>query len=273
LVNSATLRSGFNLSSFWENRRLIARLARRELEARYRGSLLGTFWIVVTPILLLAVYTFTFRTIFKARWSEADAGAADFALFLFAGLIVFNAFSETINRSPTLLLENVSYIKRVVFPLEILPVVILLVALCNLVVGFAILLLFHLVVRGLPPPTILLFPLPLIPLCLLTVGLSWFLAATGLFLRDIRHVITVVVTMLMFLSPVFFPVASAPEGLKLLMLFNPLAAILEETRGLLLLGRLPPLGEWLATTLVSAAVAALGLTWFLKTRRGFADVV
>jgi lipopolysaccharide transport system permease protein len=260
--------------SAWGHRRLIWRLARRELAARYRGSLLGTLWMVLTPLMMLLVYTFVFRVVFKARWSAGtDEGNGTFALLLFSGLILFNLFAECIGRAPSLMLENVSYIKKVVFPLEIIPVVSLVSALFTAGTSLAILALFYGPVFGLPPLTVLLLPLVMLPLCLLTLGLSWFLAATGVFLRDIRQFIGILITMLMFLSPLFFPVSAIPPSLQPFLRLNPLTTLLEEWRGLLFWGQMPNWGEWGLLTLLSALCAWLGYVWFMNTRRGFADVV
>jgi len=259
--------------AFWGNRQLVWRLSKRELATRYRGSMLGAFWLVVTPLLMLGVYSFTFQVVFKARWSTEEVGTADFALFLFAGLVVFGVFGETVNRAPGLMLENVSYIKKVVFPLEILPVVTLVVALCNLAVGLAVLLAFYLPFRGLPPATALQLPLVLVPLCLISLGLSWFLASVGVFLRDIRHLVGVAVMALMFLSPVFYPISSVPATIAPYLQLNPLTPILEQTRDVLFWNRSLDWIAWLQSMLIGVAVAGLGLAWFLKTRKAFADVV
>ena len=257
----------------WQHRRLIWRLARRELEARYRGSLLGVGWAVLTPLMMLAVYTFVFRAVFKARWDTGSGGNGEFALLLFAGFIVFNLFAECLTRAPGLLLENVSYIKKVIFPLEILPVVCLVSALFTAGIGFVILIVFYAPVFGWPPFTVLLCPLVLVPLSLITLGVSWFLASVGLFLRDVRQLIGVIVTMLMFLSPLFYPVSAIPPSFRSFMWLNPMTPILEEWRGLLFWGRLPDWSEWGGLMAGSLLVAWLGYAWFMKTRRGFADVV
>jgi lipopolysaccharide transport system permease protein len=264
---------GAMLTAIRAHRPLIWRLAKRELAARYRGSLLGTLWAVLTPLLMLSVYTFVFRSVFQARWRSDEGSNGEFALLLFAGLILFNVFSECVSRAPGLMLENVSYIKKVVFPLEILPVVSLVVALCNAAIGFAILALFYGPVFGLPPVTVLLLPLPLLPLCLMTLGLSWFLSAAGVFLRDLRQVIGVAMTMLMFMSPIFYPISAIPEGFRPLLALNPLTPILEQARDLLFWGRLPDWSVWFLTSAAGALCAWLGHLWFVKTRKGFADVV
>lgn len=263
------------LRAVWRHRRLIRRLARSELEGRFRGSLLGMAWMAVNPLIMLVVYTFVFTVVFRARWGAGDAGGGsmDFALFLFSGMIVFGVLAECLNRAPTLLLENVSYIKRVVFPLEILPVVVLGTALVNAAISFVILILFHLAVRGAPPLTALLAPLALAPLCLVALGASWFLASVGVFLRDIRQMVGVLVTLLMFLSPIFYPLDALPPAFRFWAALSPLTLILEQSKDLLFWGRLPDPLTWALTFIVSWGVAWLGYVWFAKTRKGFADVV
>lgn len=257
----------------WHHRTLIRRLTRRELEARYRGSMLGALWMIVTPLLMLAVYTFVFTSIFKARWGAQGGGSLEFALLLFSGLILFTIFAECVTRAPGLMLENVSYIKKVVFPLDILPVINLMVALVNAVVSFVILLVFYLPILGLPPPTTLLMPLVVLPLCLYTIGISWFLASVGVYLRDIRQVVGVLVTLLMFLSPIFYPLEAVPDDLRALIDFNPFTPMLEQSKDLLFWGRVPDAGGWLLSLLGGYVFAWLGYAWFVKTRKGFADVM
>ncbi|PWC40893.1 ABC transporter permease [Azospirillum sp. TSO35-2] len=257
----------------WHHRSLILRLARREIDARYRGSVLGIVWAVLNPILMLAVYTFVFSVVFQARWGTTGGSNTEFALLLFSGLILFNVLGESLNRAPGLMLENVSYIKKVVFPLEILPLVSLAVALFNAGIGFVILLVFHLATAGLPPPTALLLPLVLAPLCLTTLGLTWFFASAGVFLRDIRQVVTVGVTVLMFLSPIFYPMTAIPERFRAILHLNPMTVILEQSKDLLFWGRVPSPLSWGLATLAAWGLAWLGYAWFMKTRRGFADVV
>ncbi len=261
------------LTAIWEHRRLVLRLARRDLEARYRGSLLGLFWAVLTPLLMMAVYTFVFSVVFQARWGASTGGKAEFALLLLSGLILFTIFSDCVSRAPGLMLENVSYIKKVVFPLEILPAVALAVALVNATIGFVILELFAFALFGVPPLTTLLFPVILLPLCLVTLGMTWLLASLGVFLRDIRQMIGVLITMLMFLSPIFYPVSAIPEDYRPVILLNPLTLLLERARDALFWGKAPNPLEWLAYSGVAYLIAWLGFAWFQRTRKAFADVV
>lgn len=259
----------------WRHRTLILRLARRELAARYRGSALGLAWMAINPLLMLAVYTFVFTVVFQARWGTGTGAgsSAEFALLLFSGLILFTVFADCVNRAPGLMLENVSYIKKVVFPLEILPVVALVAALTNAAVGFSILALAYGPVFGAPPWTVVLLPLALLPLCLMALGLTWFLASVGVFLRDVRQVVGVLVTVTMFLSPIFFPLDAIPAAFRPFIHLNPLTPVLEQSKDLLFWGRLPDPAGWGLTLAAGWACAWLGYVWFVKTRRGFADVV
>lgn len=255
-------------------RKLIFRLARREILARYKGSLLGQLWAVLNPLLLLAVYTFVFSVVFQMRWgSIGGQSTGQFALLVFSGLILFNIFAECVTRAPGLMLENVSYIKKLVFPLEILPYVQMAGALFSAVIGMAILALFYPFVFGAPPATALLAPLIFLPLILLVMGLSWLLASVGVFLRDVRQMIGLAVTVVMFMSPVFYPVEMVPPAFRLLLKFGPLAIPMEEMKAVLFWGRLP---DWQALGLYSLAsllVAVAGFWWFMRTRKAFADVV
>jgi lipopolysaccharide transport system permease protein len=170
-------------------------------------------------------------------------------------------------------LENTSYVKKVVCPLEILPVVILLAALCNFTIGFALLCIFYGFVFGVPPLTSVFFPLVLVPLCLFTLGIGWLLTSLGVFLRDVRHLVSILLTMLMFLSPIFYPVTAVPEQFRPLLYLNPLTVILEEGRGLLFFAQWPNWQIWIISVVTSAIIAWLGFAWFSATRRGFADVL
>ncbi|MEA1922778.1 MAG: ABC transporter permease, partial [Pseudomonadota bacterium] len=188
-------------SSIVQHRHLITSLVHREIVGRYRGSVLGILWSFFNPVFMLAVYTFVFSIIFKARWSAGDESKAEFALVLFAGLIIFNLFAECINRAPTLILTHVNFVKKVVFPLEILPWIIFGAAFFHALVSFMVWLIFSFFVVGMPPGTIMFLPLLLVPLTFFVMGLSWLLASLGVFLRDIAQVVGIMTTTLMFLTP------------------------------------------------------------------------
>jgi lipopolysaccharide transport system permease protein len=270
----ATLSPKSMLTSVYTNRQLILRMARRELEGRFKGSRLGILWVILQPLLMLAVYTFAFGVVLQARWGQDSSGSPwEYALFLFTGLLVFNVFAEVVGRAPALMLENTSYIKNMVFPTEILPVVALLVALFNFAVGFVVLIVLYLVQRGLPPLTSLFIVLPLLPLGLFTLGLAWFFSALGVYVRDLRQLVAILIPALMFLSPLFYPVSILPETVRPFIMLNPLAPIIESMRDLVFFGRMPEWRSYLIGVAGSAFIAWLGFIWFVKTRRGFADVV
>lgn len=253
---------------------LIVTLTRREIVGRYRGSILGVLWSLLTPLFMLGVYTFVFSTVFKTRWTSGEGNAtAEFAVMLFAGLLVYQLFAEVVNRAPSLIVANANYVKRVVFPLQILPVVALGSALFHMLAGLAVLVVFIIIVHGLPPPTAVLLPLVLAPYCLAILGLAWLLASLGVFIRDINQVLAPIVTALMFLSPIFFPLDALPESVRRWVAFNPLALPVEQTRDVLIAGTMPNFVALGLYTLAAIVVAVLGYLWFQKTRKGFADVL
>ncbi len=259
--------------SFWRNKGLIRNLAYREVAGRYKGSMLGIVWSLVTPLLMLSVYTFVFSVVFKARWNVQSTSHVEFGLVLFAGLLVFNLFSECIGRAPGLILANVNYVKKVIFPLEVLPWALLGSALFQFAVSFAVWLLAYFALVGPPHWTVLLGPLVIAPFALFVLGLSWALAALGVFLRDVSQLIGLVIQVLMFMTPIFYPASSLPPRLRTVMELNPLTPVISMMRDVMYWGRVPTITEWLSTCALAVAVASLGFAWFQKTRKGFADVI
>jgi lipopolysaccharide transport system permease protein len=260
-------------ASLWKNRSLISQMTTREVIGRYRGSVMGLTWSFFNPILMLAVYTFVFSEIFKARWAGVETGKGGFAVLLFVGMIVHGLFAECANRAPSLVMTNSNYVKKVVFPLEILPVITLGSALFHSCISLIVLLAAQFLIMGQIHWTALLFPLVLVPLILATLGVSWFLASLGVYLRDVGHVITVLTTVLLFLSPVLYPTAALPEAYKPWLKLNPLTYIIEESRSVLLFGNLPDWGSLGVAVIIGAVMACVGFWFFQKTRKGFADVI
>jgi lipopolysaccharide transport system permease protein len=260
-------------ASVWRNRGLIKVLIKREVLGRYRGSYIGIFWSFVNPLLMLVVYTFVFSVVFKARWVGGSDSKTEFALVLFAGLLVFNLFSECINRAPSLILSNQNYVKKVVFPLEVLPWVSLGAALFHVAVSLSVWLLAFCFFFGFPHATALYLPLILLPLILLIMGLSWGLASLGVYLRDVSQFIGVAITTLMFMSPIFYPAAALPKGYQNLIYANPLTPAIEMARDALVWGKSPPFTMLFIYTILSSLITWLGFYWFQKTRQGFADVL
>lgn len=259
--------------SLWRYRNLFLSMIRREVLGRYRGSVLGLFWSFFNPLLMLAIYTFAFGVIFQARWTHGSNSKGEFAIILFAGLMIYNLFSECINRAPLLILGNVNYVKKVVFPLEILPLVSMGSALFHLLVSLMVWFLFHLILLGSPPITAFLFPVVLFPLILFILGMSWLLASLGAYLRDVGHVVSVATTAMLFLSGIFFPLDAVPEAMRVWFMLNPLLLVIEQVRSVLIWGVIPPPHYWLLLMLAGGCCAWLGYAWFQKTRRGFADVI
>ncbi|TNF63871.1 MAG: ABC transporter permease [Burkholderiales bacterium] len=260
-------------TGLWLHRELIMALVRREIVGRYRGSVMGLLWSFFNPVLMLAVYTFVFSVVFKARWTGGSESRVEFALVLFSGLMVFNIFAESINRAPGLVLGNANYVKKVIFPLEILPVVTLGASGFHFLISFAVWLVFYLLFFGIPPATLLWLPLTLLPLLPMTLGLSWLLASLGVYLRDVAQVVGVLTTILMFMSPIFYPIQALPQDFQFVMQLSPLSGIIEQARNAMIWGQGIEWEVWSVQMLLSMAVGWCGFAWFQKTRKGFADVI
>ena len=256
------------------NRQLIVQMTKREVAGRYKGSVMGLAWSFFNPVFMLVVYTFVFSEIFKARWGVGgEESKTQFAVLLFVGLIVLGLVSEVLNRAPGLIIANVNYVKKVVFPIEILPVIAMGAALFHGLVSLGVLLVAFALFNGYLQWTVVFIPLVLLPLVILTTGLAWMLASLVVFLRDVGQTIVIITTVLMFLSPVFYPLTAVPERFRPIIMANPLTFIIEQAREVLIWGHLP---NWMGLgiyTLAAALVAWAGYAWFQKTRKGFADVL
>lgn len=251
---------------------LIRQMITREIATRYQGTFLGLAWALITPLLLLGIYTFVFSGVFKARWL-GGTNHLDFALALFVGIILHAFFAECLNRAPSLILNNTNYVKKVVFPLDALPWISLGSALAQLFISYLVLLAAVLITQGQLPLTCLFFPLIVLPLALVALGVSWLLAATSVFLRDLGQITGFLSTALLFLSPIFYPLSALPENLQPLVLANPLTFIIEQSRAVILHGQMPDFQGWAIYLALSLLVAWLGYAWFQRLRNGFADVI
>ena len=262
------------LKTFIIQRGLIYHMVRREILSRYRASMLGLLWSVIQPLLMLAIYSFVFGHVMKARWPQPGGEVPGmFSLLLFCGLLFHTLLSECLMRAPQLIVSQVNFVKKVVFPLEVLPVVMLSSALFHFLIGFAVLLIAQILLLGTVMWSVVLLPIVLIPFALICLGSGWLLASLGVYVRDISHVIGLFTTVLLFFSPILYPSQMLPEWIRPWVFLNPLAWPVETARDLLLTGILPsPQGiifYWTAAILA----AAFGLWFFQKTRKGFADVL
>jgi len=262
------------IGSIKRNRRLIYQMVKREVVGRYKGSILGLAWSFLNPIFMLTIYTFVFSVVFKAKWGGSTTDSkAEFALILFTGMIVFGLFSEAINRAPSLIISNVNYVKKVVFPLEILSIISMGSALFHALVSLLILMFSFVLVNGYLPWTSIFVPIIFAPLIILSLGISWFLASIGVFIRDVGQTVGLLTTVLMFVSPIFYPISSLPEKFQGWIALSPVSFIIEQARAVLIFGLQP---DWLGLmtyTLVALIILWLGYAWFQKTRKGFADVL
>jgi len=260
--------------SLCRNRQMILQMARREVVGRYKGSVVGVMWSFLNPMFMLVIYTFMFSVVFKARWGASiPENKFEFAILLFVGMIVHGLFAETLNRAPVLILSNVSYVKKIVFPLEILPVVVISAALFHALVSVLVLTAFFMVLNGFLQWTVIFLPLVLLPLVLLTLGAAWVLASLGVFLRDAAQPIGMVMTALLFASPVFYPITALPEHIRPWLMLNPLTFPIEQARRVIIFGQFPDWGGLAIYTVLSIFSAWIGYAWFQKTRKGFSNVL
>ena len=275
LIQISTTGTGLGLlaRSLGKHRSLIRQLVLREFAQRYRGSLLGPVWAVLTPLIMVAMFTFIFGVVFPSRWGAGPTTTQDFAVVFLCGLLVHGLFAEVISRAPSLITGNPNYVKRVIFPLEALPVIAVATATINAGIGLAIVIAANLMFNHVLHWTILLLPVVIMPYLLLVLGTVFFVSALGVYIRDIQQFIALIVTATLFMTPIFFPIEAVPETYRGLLYWNPLTFVVEAARGLILFGRLPgPVGlvvYWLA----SLGVLWAGFAWFQKTRSGFADVL
>ena len=257
-------------------RTLLYQLTRRDVEIRYRGSSLGLLWSMINPLFLLAVYTFVFGTIYKGnKWpGRTHTGVLDFALIIFCGLITMLLFTEPVTRSATAIVGVPNYVKKVVFPLELIPASMVFSAVFHFVMSFIILIVCALVFEGVPPVTILALPLALLPVVLFGLGFAWFLASLGVFVRDLVYIVQIAVQILLFLTPVFYPDSLVPKGARpFLLSMNPLAHAVNNVRKMVLFGGPINWGVLVAWIAVSALFAIAGFRWFTRTKTAFADVI
>lgn len=259
----------------WHHKSLFWQLLQRNVSARYRGSVLGILWSFAYPLMMLAVYTFVFGIIFKARWGVdvLDDNRTAFPLIMFCGMTLFNLFSESANSSGNLIISHTSFVKKVIFPLELLPLCTVATAFCFGLAWFLLLLLGAFIFLDSMTWTLILLPLTLIPLLLLTCGISFIIAAFGVYLRDIPQIVAVVTQILFFMTPIFYPVSLVPERLQWVLHINPLTPVVEETRKLLLYGQQPDYLTCLWVFLLSLVIFQLGFACFSKMKKGFADVL
>jgi lipopolysaccharide transport system permease protein len=252
---------------------LVVQMAKRDVASRYRGSFMGLLWSFFNPLLMLAIYTFVFGVIFKARWDTHVTGHIAFALILFAGLNVSTMFTECASKASTLIVENTNFVKKVVFPLESLSWSVLGAALFHLLISTVALLVIELIAVHHIPWTVVLFPIVIAVFLPFVAGTVWLLASLGVFLRDLKQVIAIATTAMMFLAPILYPMSMIPDKYRILLYLNPLTVIAMASQNVLFLGELPRWDHLGMYLIVSGLFAWASFVWFQRTRKGFADVI
>jgi len=261
------------LGGLLRNRELLWELVKRDFIGRYKGSMLGVVWSLFNPLLMLAIYTVVFSVAFKARWGTGEESKVAFAIVLFSGMIIHSFFAECLNRAPSLIISHPHYVKKVVFPLEILPWMAMLSALLHFLVSFGVLLGFCLLAGVKVHAGVLITPIILFPLILMVLGFSWAFASLGVYLRDLSQVIGMATTVALFLAPIFYPIDALPEAYRTFLMWNPITLPVIQLRDLMLWGKPLQWDKWAISLVIGVSVCQIGYWWFQKSRRGFADVL
>ena len=254
-------------------RSLTWEMAKRDVLGRYRGASFGLLWSLISPFFMLLIYTLAFGYLLKSRWPGTSGNIADFSMLLFIGLIVHGFFAECLNRAPVLIVSNPNLVKRIVFPLQVLPWMMVLSALFHALANSFVYAMLNLVLRGELVVTTPLLPLVMLPLAVAALGMGWLLSSLSVFLRDIGQITGLLATAMLFLSSAIVPVDTLPERYQWVFRLNPLTFIIDQAREVAFWGRMP---DWAGLALYMAGAllfAYLGYAIFQKTRRGFADVL
>jgi len=257
----------------WDHKDVIQQLTKKEVVGRYKGSYLGILWSFITPLIMLVVYTFVFSVVFESKWGTDNSSKVDFALVLFCGMLAFNIFAEVVTRSPQIIVSNTNYVKKIVFPLETFPIILLLSSLVHAGISTIILIVAVLVFKGIVSWTVLFIPIVLAPLSMIALGLAWVFASIGVFIRDLNQILGVVVTALMFLSPIFYPLSNVPDKFRWFYDFNPISYVVEDLRNVIIWGDLPNFSWLMMGAVIGAIVMFCGYYWFMKTKKAFSDVL
>ena len=261
------------LTSLVKHRFVIGQLSRRAILGRYRGTVLGLFWSLFTPLVMLGVYTFVFGKVLEVRWPDQGGGSLEFAAILFSGMIIHGILAECLTQASTLIASNPQYVKKVVFPLEALPWVTVISAFFQGLISTGVLVAYLLIVNGSLPGTAILFPLPLFSLTLVCIGIGWLIAATAVFLKDIAQLTGILSTILFFMAPILYPKTALPEGFQNILYLNPITFVIEQFRSVVLWGEMPDWSGLAIYTAVALIFCWGSLVWFQRSRRGFADVL
>lgn len=278
IASTGTMNGGRSLLAFlrviYEKQELIFHMIYREVVGRYKGSIFGLAWSFLNPFLMLLIYTFVFSEVFNSRWGSSPSNSkTEFAILVFVGLIIQGLFAEVINRAPQLIVGNINYVKKVVFPLEILPLISIGAATFHATISYLILMGAILFIDGALPWTAIFLPLLMFPLIFFLLGFSWFFSSLGVYVRDVGQMMGALTTIVMFLSPVFYPVKALPYRFQSWMNLNPLTFVIEEVRAVLIFGEIPNFYGLGIYSLCSIVIMFTGYAWFQFTKKGFADVL
>ncbi len=261
------------VNDFLNNRSLLKQLMIRDFTSRYKSGVLGLAWAMINPLLMLALYSFVFVAVFQMRWGVNDTSGHNFVLLLFTGILVHGLFSEFVVRAPTLIVSNPSYVKKVVFPLELIPLTPLLGAIVNFSLGMVLVLIMQLWINGTISLYIILMPLIILPFIILLLGVSYIFSSLGVYFRDLSQISGLISTIAIFASPVLFPLENVPDAYRDLLYLNPITLVVEQLREVIVIGQLPDLVSLTIYSCIAVSIFIFGFLWFKIVRKGFSDVL
>ena len=252
---------------------LLKTLTKADIKQKYQGSVLGILWSLIVPLLMLAIYTFVFSEIFKTKWEIDTSNKFQFALMLFCGLSIYNMFADVLGRSVSLIVSNQNYVKKVVFPLELLPLVITFSALFNCIISFMVLIIANTILGGTLHTSTLFMPLILLPHIVFCAGIAYLISAISVYLRDMASFVSVLIMVFMYLTPVFFSLTAIPEAFRQVMMFNAMTYAIENMRNVIIYGTSVNWGYFGISCAVSIMLFGLGWWVFRRAKDGFADLL
>jgi lipopolysaccharide transport system permease protein len=261
------------IGNLFRHRELIWDLVKRDFIGRYKGSMLGIVWSLFNPLLMLAIYTIVFSVAFKAKWGGDEESKVTFAIVLFSGMVIHSFFAECLNRAPSLIVSQPNFVKKVIFPLEIVPWVALTSAFLHFLVSFCVLLAFCILAGVTIQLGTLMIPIALVPLVLMIMGIAWIFASLGVYLRDLSQIMGMVTTVALFMAPIFYPIEALPQAYGKLLIWNPITLPVMQLRNLMLWDKPFLWGAWVISLVIGLVICQIGYWWFQRTRHGFADVL
>jgi lipopolysaccharide transport system permease protein len=260
-------------ADIWRQRELFRAILTRELQVRFRGSVFGWAWAILSPLVMLSIYTLVFAGALKVGGSHSDGGRFDYAFSIFVGLVVFSFFSEIAYRAPLLLAEHKHIIRRSIFPPQILAWIAVARGGVYMLIALGVLLAGQLLINQSIHWSWLALPFILLPLCLSLLGIVWILSTIGALTSDLNHLIISIIPVAMFATPVFYEAGNVPEAWRWVLYLNPLTSIIEMMRTVILRGEWPDMLTYAASLVAALVLFYAGRTLFMRKKTILVDII